>query len=107
MMRNRRLQFSIVGLSLALGAGLAAQQLTVPNQKDSLKFAVIGDTGVHAKCGEGVWQELAAAMTEQFKRGAFVAGLLVAIERAGTLLAAHFPISRDDRNELSNDIEHA
>src|SRR5690348_1511681 len=45
MMRNRRLQFSIVGLSLVFGVALTAQQLTVPNQKDSLKFAVIGDTG--------------------------------------------------------------
>jgi hypothetical protein len=45
MIRNRRLQFSIVALSVVLGAGLVAQQLTVPNHKDSLKFAVIGDTG--------------------------------------------------------------
>jgi hypothetical protein len=44
-MRSRRLQSSIVALSLVLGSGLFAQQLTLPNQKDSLKFAVIGDTG--------------------------------------------------------------
>lgn len=45
MTRSRRVQFSIVTVSLVLGAGLFAQQLTLPNQKDSLKFAVIGDTG--------------------------------------------------------------
>jgi predicted MPP superfamily phosphohydrolase len=45
MTRSRRLQFSIVTLSLVLGGGLFAQQISLPNQKDSLKFAVIGDTG--------------------------------------------------------------
>ena len=45
MTRSRRSQFSIVAVSLVLGSGLLAQQLILPNQKDSLKFAVIGDTG--------------------------------------------------------------
>ena len=45
MPRSRHFQLSIVTLGLALGSGLLAQQLTLPNQKDSLKFAVIGDTG--------------------------------------------------------------
>jgi predicted MPP superfamily phosphohydrolase len=44
-MRSRRLHFSIVALSLLLGSGLLAQQITLPNKPDSLKFAVIGDTG--------------------------------------------------------------
>jgi uncharacterized membrane protein len=68
-------------------------------------FAVIGDTGVHAKCGETFWRELADAMTEHFKRGDFTAGLVHAIARACTLLAEHFPRSTDDRNELPDAIE--
>jgi uncharacterized membrane protein len=68
-------------------------------------FAVIGDKGVHEKCGDQFWRELADAMTEQFKRGDFTQGLLLGIERAGALLAQHFPRQPDDRNELPDSIE--
>ncbi len=71
----------------------------------SRTFAVIGDTAIHEKCGAAFWTELAAAMTEHFKRGDFTAGLVHGIDRAGALLAEHFPRQSDDRNELPNDIE--
>ncbi|HVU23229.1 MAG TPA: TPM domain-containing protein [Opitutus sp.] len=73
----------------------------------SRTFAVIGDTGVHEKCGEGFWTELAKTMTEHFKRGEFTAGLVHGIERAGALLAEHFPRQADDVNELPDEIEEA
>jgi uncharacterized membrane protein len=57
----------------------------------SRTFAVIGDQGVHEKCGEAFWRELAAAMTGYFKKGDFTDGLVHGIERAGSLLAEHFP----------------
>jgi uncharacterized membrane protein len=57
----------------------------------SRRFAVIGDQGVHARCGDEFWRELTAAMEGYFKRGEFSDGLVHGIERAGTLLAAHFP----------------
>jgi uncharacterized membrane protein len=71
----------------------------------SRTFAVIGDTGVHEKCGDAFWQELAAAMSEEFKRGEFTAGLVQGIGRAGVLLAEHFPRRSDDKNELPDEIE--
>ena len=71
----------------------------------SRTFAVIGDTGVHEKCGDSFWRELADAMSEYFKRGDFTAGLVHGIERAGALLAEHFPPAAGDRNELPDDIE--
>lgn len=73
----------------------------------SRTFAVIGDRGVHEKCGEVFWEELASAMTEQFKTGGFTQGLVLGIERAGALLARHFPRQPDDRNELPDKIEEA
>lgn len=57
----------------------------------SRTFAVIGDQGVHEKCGDAFWSELAAAMTGYFKKGDFTEGLVHGIERAGALLAGHFP----------------
>jgi uncharacterized membrane protein len=71
----------------------------------SRTFAVIGDTGVHEKCGDGFWRELADAMSEYFRRGDFTAGLVHGIDRAGALLAEHFPPTAGDRNELPDDIE--
>lgn len=57
----------------------------------SHKFAVIGDEGVHAKCGNVFWQELALAMTEYFRKSEFTNGIVHGVKRAGELLAAHFP----------------
>jgi len=55
------------------------------------KFAVIGDTGVHTKCGDQFWNELAQAMTGYFRKHEFTAGVIHGIKRAGELLAEHFP----------------
>jgi uncharacterized membrane protein len=71
----------------------------------SRNFAVIGDTGVHEKCGDAFWQELANTMTEHFRRGEFTAGVVQAIDRAGARLAEHFPRTGSDRNELPDEIE--
>ncbi len=70
----------------------------------SRTFAIIGDEAVHLKCGDAFWQELAAAMSDHFKRGAFTDGLVHGVDRAGELLAAHFPREPDDRNELPDDV---
>ncbi len=61
----------------------------------SRTFAVVGDQGVHEKCGDLFWKELAQAMGAEFKRGDFTAALLHGIERAGALLAEHFPAKQD------------
>ena len=71
----------------------------------SRTFAVIGDNAIHEKCGDRFWRELAAAMTEHFKRGDFTTGLVHGVDRAGALLAEHFPRASDDRNELPDDVE--
>jgi uncharacterized membrane protein len=70
-------------------------------------FAVVGDTGIHEKCGDAFWRSLAATMEARFKRGEFTAGLVEGIEHAGKLLAENFPRQGDDRNELPNKIEEA
>jgi uncharacterized membrane protein len=68
------------------------------------QFAVVGDAGVHEKCGDTFWSEVAAAMAAEFQRGDFTAGLVLGIERCGTLLAEHFPRTGDDKNELPDEI---
>ena len=68
------------------------------------KFAVIGDTAVHQRCGDAFWQALAAEMTGHFKKSDFTAGIVHAILKAGALLAAHFPPQPGDTNELPDEI---
>ncbi len=70
----------------------------------SRKFAVVGDTGIHAQCGEGFWTELAASMSSYFRSGKFTYGLEHGIKWAGESLAKFFPAEPDDRDELPNDI---
>lgn len=70
----------------------------------SRNFAIIGDEGIHARCGDGFWQELASTLSAAFREGKLTEGLVATIERCGTLLSEHFPRRGDDRNELPNEI---
>ncbi|HZP59793.1 MAG TPA: TPM domain-containing protein [Opitutaceae bacterium] len=67
-------------------------------------FAIYGDKAVHEKCGENFWREVTAAMEAFFRRGEFTDGIIHGIERAGQLLAEHFPRSPDDRNSLPDSV---
>ena len=70
------------------------------------RFAVIGDAGIHAVCGEAFWREVADAMREEFKAGRFTDGNVAGIERTGQMLARHFPREegRTDANELRDEV---
>jgi uncharacterized membrane protein len=57
----------------------------------SHKFAVIGDEAVQAKCGNEFWQKLAEAMTGYFRKSEFTEGIIHGVQKAGELLAKHFP----------------
>src|ERR1700732_606380 len=66
----------------------------------SHQFAVVGDTAVHAKCGDAFWRELGEGMEPALKHGDFTEALLHGVAKVGSLLAAHFPPSTDGRNNL-------
>lgn len=68
------------------------------------KFAVVGDEGVHKRCGEEFWERLIETMRAHFQRAAFTDALVEAIESAGELLGEHFPRSGDDKNELPDGV---
>ena len=70
----------------------------------SRTFAFYGDSGVHEKCGPQFWQELADALSADFRREAFTDGIVAALTKAGELLATHFPRRPDDRNELPDHV---
>jgi uncharacterized membrane protein len=68
------------------------------------KFAVIGDEGVHQKCGDEFWQQLVERMRAHFQKENFTDALVEAIEEAGKLLARHFPKTSAPRNEFPDEI---
>lgn len=68
------------------------------------QFAIIGDAGIDAKVPIDFWVSVRDAMLTHFKQGAFAEGLVTAIHEAGDKLAIYFPVSSDDKNEVSNEI---
>ncbi|MDB6123333.1 MAG: hypothetical protein JWQ71_2326 [Pedosphaera sp.] len=70
------------------------------------QFAVIGDAGVHARCGKEFWEAVTAEMTGHFKKSEFTQGILHGVHKAGELLGKHFPRKPGDKNELSDEVEH-
>jgi uncharacterized membrane protein len=71
----------------------------------SQTFAVVGDSGVHAKCGEHFWDATTKDMRALLKEGKFTEALISAIQSIGEVLKQNFPRASDDRNELPNQIE--
>jgi uncharacterized membrane protein len=55
------------------------------------KFAIVGDEGVHQKCGEELWQRLVNHMRDHFRNEKFSEAIVDAIREIGSALAAHFP----------------
>ena len=74
----------------------------------SQRFAVIGDKGIHERCGPDFWPEIAKVMEDDFRAGRFTEGILDGVTAAGDALARHFPRSEShtDANELADDVTH-
>ena len=71
----------------------------------SQNFAIIGDSAVHARCGDAFWTAVASEMSDHFRRSAMTEGIVHAIHKAGELLAEHFPRRPHDVNELPDRVE--
>ena len=69
------------------------------------KFAIIGDTAVHAKCGERFWKEACEEFTRTVHDQSMTQAIVKTIHKIGSLLAEHFPCRPDDQNELPDGIE--
>jgi uncharacterized membrane protein len=68
------------------------------------KYAVVGDVGVHEKCGEEFWKKLVDDMRAHFKKEDFNRAIILGIREVGKILAAHFPRTADTINELPDEI---
>lgn len=65
---------------------------------------IVADSGINAKVTPEVWQDAVKATVEAIKHGHPADGLIVAVERCGTVLAEHFPPGTINRDELPNKV---
>ena len=72
----------------------------------SQAFSILGDEAIHSRCGIEFWQRVAESMTHHFQQGQFTDAIEHGINEAGRLLAEHFPRSKDDVNELPDQVGH-
>lgn len=63
---------------------------------------VIADAGINAKVEQAEWNGIVSILTSHADKGDLASGFLQAIEKAGALLAEHFPVGPDDVNELDD-----
>jgi uncharacterized membrane protein len=70
----------------------------------SRRFAVVGDQGIHERCGAAYWQEVVDAMAGHFRSERFSDAIVGAIRGVGEQLARHFPNTGTNGNELPDEI---
>jgi uncharacterized membrane protein len=68
------------------------------------KLAILGDKGIYEKTGADFWVAEKDLLVSYFKKDAYSDGLSKAIHDVGEKLAAFFPKTADNTNELTNDI---
>ncbi len=95
-----RLRFEKLGMTRTLQRNGVLIYIA-PNAR---RFRVLGDTGIHEKCGERFWKETASEMEASFRKGQFTDGIVRAIARAGQILAEHFPREGEAVNELPDEV---
>ncbi len=68
------------------------------------KVRVLADSGIHEKIGQETVNRFARHVSLGIRDGRACDALCEAINEAGELLSRHFPATRDDTNELSDDV---
>jgi putative membrane protein len=63
---------------------------------------VVADDVIDGKVDQLEWQALTEEIVTAAREGRLADGLVIAIRRAGAVLAQHFPRRADDKNEIPN-----
>ncbi len=63
---------------------------------------IVADRGIAERVGQGDWDAVAQTMEAAFRQGDFEHGALAGIARVSALLAANFPPSGHNPDELAN-----
>lgn len=68
------------------------------------KFQILADAGIHHKVAQDVWDAIAAELSNHFKKGEYLTGIIDSIRQMAAILSRHFPRKSDDTDELSNEV---
>ena len=68
------------------------------------QFVILGDKGINEIVPENFWNDVITLMSQKFKDKKFCEGVCEGITIIGEKLKTFFPVSADDRNELSDEI---
>ena len=63
-------------------------------------FEIVADEGIDSKAKPAPWNEIASSLSEWIRKDGFAKGICAGVEQIGQVLAAHFPSSGADANEL-------
>lgn len=96
-------------------ATVAFQQNKLRNTEDSTgiliyislyehKIKVLGDDRISAKLMDADWKHICDAIIKDFKEKQYTNGIVEGIYLSGKLLAQHFPIKAEDKDELANEL---
>ena len=66
------------------------------------EVVVLADRGISEKLSAETWGEVVEMILQGIKSKDLALGLQNAVDKCGDILASHFPVSENDRNELSN-----
>ena len=69
------------------------------------QFAVLGDEGIHQRCGCDLWQRVVEKMGAHFKQHHYSDAIVGAIKDLGEVLGEQFPRAAGDVNELPDRVE--
>jgi putative membrane protein len=65
---------------------------------------VVADAGINAKVPQEVWNGVVANLIDKTRAGRLADGFEEAVVSVGKLLAEHFPVTDEDRNELDDHV---
>jgi putative membrane protein len=68
------------------------------------KVWILGDRGINAKIAPGFWDKIAAELSAGIGKKEYGKAACQAIIKCGEELSRHFPVKKDDTNELTNEI---
>ena len=68
------------------------------------QFYILADSAINNKVNENTWHKIKDGMQEFFIKGMFAKGILHGVEETGKVLAEHFPVKPDDKNEIPDKV---
>jgi uncharacterized membrane protein len=76
----------------------------VPTKK---QFAILGDSGINRLVPKDFWVDCKDIIHSHFSKGQYSEGICNTLTKIGEKLAHFFPVSKDDINELSDEITYS